>query len=52
MKFVHKVFHLDDAVDRNEYAKNINLYLNQYSTELNTETVKVSNQEEFVKLIS
>jgi GR25 family glycosyltransferase involved in LPS biosynthesis len=52
MKFTHKVFHLDDAIERKEYAKNINSYLNQYSVELNTETIKISNQEEFVKVIS
>lgn len=47
MNFCHKVFHIDSNNERDNYTKSINLYLNNHSVELNTPTIKISNQEEY-----
>lgn len=46
MKFTHKVFHLDKDVQRNDLYNAMNLYMSQYSKELNSNTVSISNKEE------
>lgn len=46
------MFHLEDAIERKQYADAINEYLQLYSDELNTKAVKISNQEEFIKAIN
>jgi len=51
MKFTHKVFHLEEAVERQQYVNNINAYLKPHSVELDTKTIKISNQEEFIENI-
>jgi len=47
----HKIFHLKDAVEREEYFNNINSYLNNYSQELNSKSIKISNDEELNEFV-
>jgi GR25 family glycosyltransferase involved in LPS biosynthesis len=51
MKISHKIFHLEDAVERQHYFDSLNEYLNQYSTELSSVSIRISNQEEFETFI-
>lgn len=46
MKFTHKVFHIDSNSERDWFAKSINLYLSNYSEELNTPTVEIRSIED------
>ena len=46
MKFAHKVFHLDKDINRTHLYLSMNEYMNKYSTELNSPTISISNQEE------
>ena len=48
MLLTHKIFHLKDAVEREQYTKNLNDYLSSYSKELNINSVKISNDEELI----
>jgi len=43
MKFTHKVFHLEKDVQREELFSSMNDYIGQYSEELNTNTINISN---------
>jgi GR25 family glycosyltransferase involved in LPS biosynthesis len=51
MNLAYKVFHLpglgESAEDRARLSSNINQYLSQTFSELNTPTIKISNQEEY-----
>jgi GR25 family glycosyltransferase involved in LPS biosynthesis len=51
MIFTHKIFHLEDAVEREQYAVNMNNYLSSYSTELDVNAVRISNDEELNKFL-
>ena len=51
MLLTHKVFHLQDAIEREKYAKDINDYLFTYSKELNTKAVKISNDEQMMDFL-
>jgi GR25 family glycosyltransferase involved in LPS biosynthesis len=51
MSFCHKVFHLDSDNERHAYTESINSYLADYSNELITPTIKISNQEEYESFI-
>jgi len=51
MLLTHKVFHLKDAVEREQYATNINNYLQNHSKELVMDAVRISNDEELSKFI-
>lgn len=52
MKISHKIFHLEDAVERHDYFQNINEYLKQHSQELSSPSVRISNQQEFEDFLS
>jgi len=47
----HKIFHLDNAEERDQYYLAMNNYLASYSAELNTQSIRISNQEEFENFI-
>lgn len=47
----YKVHHLEDNTERKQYVDNINNYLKKYSTELNSPTIKISNQEEMINFL-
>jgi GR25 family glycosyltransferase involved in LPS biosynthesis len=51
MKFTHKVFHIKSQNDRDHLVDNINEYLMEYSTELDTPTIKISSNEEYLNFI-
>lgn len=42
MRYAHKVFHLDEHIEREELYKSINNYISQYSSELDVPTIKIS----------
>ena len=46
MKFTHKIFHLDKDINRNHLYLSMNQYMNNYSQELDSPTISISNQEE------
>lgn len=46
MKFTHKVFHIDSDSERDWLTKNINIYLSDYSEELDTPTVEIRSVED------
>lgn len=52
MKFSHKIFHIDGDKDRNNLVSKTNDYLDNYSTELNTPTIKISCKEEYADFVS
>jgi GR25 family glycosyltransferase involved in LPS biosynthesis len=43
MKFLHKVFHLEKDTQREHLFNAMNSYISQYSQELNTPTINISN---------
>jgi GR25 family glycosyltransferase involved in LPS biosynthesis len=51
IKISHKVFHLEEATERKQYADSINKYLQPYSNDLNTKTIRISDQSDFLKEI-
>ena len=51
IKISHKVFHLEEAKERKQYADSINKYLQAYSNDLNTKTIRISDQSDFLKEI-
>lgn len=50
MKFSHKIFHLDKDIERYHLYKNMNEYISQYSSELNTPTIEISSNEDLKKI--
>lgn len=48
MKFAHKVFHIDSDSERDWLVKNINIYLSNYSTELDTPTIQIRSHEDLL----
>lgn len=52
MKFLHKVFHIEKETGRYDLVKNINNYLSDYSSELDTPTIKISSKEEYLEFIN
>lgn len=52
MTFCHKVFHLEEHTQREDLYNAMNNYMNTYSDELETPTIKISNYQEFAKFCS
>jgi len=51
MNLSHKVFHLEDAKEREQYSVSINNYLNKYSSELKMNAIRISDDIELNKFI-
>lgn len=45
----HKVFHIESDLGRSEHVNKINDYLSEYSSELDTPTIKISNDKSYQK---
>ena len=52
MKFVHKVFHIDHYSERDTLVKSINIYLSNFSEELNTPTIEISSLDDLKSFYS
>ena len=52
MKFSHKIFHLEKDTQREDLFNSMNEYISQYSQELDTPTVSISNDLELEKFCS
>jgi GR25 family glycosyltransferase involved in LPS biosynthesis len=52
MNFLHKVFHLEKDLNRKFYANEINNYLNEYSDELDSEAIEISNDDQLANFYS
>lgn len=51
MKFAHKVFHIDKYTERSNMVLSINQYLSNYSIELETPSIEISNLEDIKNFI-
>lgn len=52
MKFTHKVFHIDSDSERDWLVKSINIYLSNYSIELDTPTIQIRSDEDLISFYS
>jgi GR25 family glycosyltransferase involved in LPS biosynthesis len=48
MKFAHKVFHIESDSDREWLVESINIYLEKYSTPLDTPTIQIRSHEDLL----
>lgn len=51
MNFTHKVFHLNKDLSRQKFVDKINIYLSDYSEELQSPTIEISNNDQYLEFI-